>query len=100
MWGWGLELASLTLSFHKCVRPGMRLWVDTKMNKTQFQISRSFQCGTIDELCTHSYNTRKKEKSRGGGERALSQLGDPERLRGACAFELRLKIRQDMNRGK
>lgn len=74
MWGWGLELPSLTLSFHKCVRPWMRLWVDTKMNKTQFQISRSFQCGTIDELCTHSYNTRKKEKSQGGGRGWESSL--------------------------
>lgn len=32
-------------------------------------------------------------------ERALSQVGGPERLCGGHAFELRLKIRQNLNRG-
>lgn len=85
----------------------MRPLGDTKMNTTQSQLLRSSQCGTIEESPADNYNTRKNNHGGGGregfvgteGRMTLCLVGNPENLHG-CAFELRSKVRQDLNIGK
>lgn len=108
---WGTETGPLAAITHPFFPPMcealMRPLGDTKMNTTQSQLLRSSQCGTIEESPADNYNTRKNNHGGGGregfvgteGRMTLCLVGNPENLHG-CAFELRSKVRQDLNIGK